>query len=178
VTVTATASGSATLSFAAVPGATSYIVQQSTASGAFTPAAVSWTAPTTASLGGLAPGVPYSFEVVALDAYGNQSPPSAPAPLAGQSIALTTPTGLVVGGITQTSVTLAWQPVPSAVSYRVFQAVAGGPFVLSPIGNVPVNTVTVSGLVPATPYQFQVAAVDATGNVSSPSVAVPAMTMP
>jgi len=180
LTASAAANGTATLSFTPAPGAASYVVQQSTGSAAFAPVAVSWSAPTTATVGGLAAGVPYSFEVVALDAVGNQSPPSAPATLTGQTgqTIATAPTGLVVGGITPTTVTLAWQVVPGAVSYRVLQSVAGGPFVLVPIGNILANTVAMTGLMPGTPYQFQVVAVDVSGNTSPPSVAVPVVTAP
>ncbi|WP_418962961.1 chitinase [Streptomyces lavendofoliae] len=67
-----------------------------------------------------------------------------------------TPAGLTAGRATATTVPLTWSPVTGATSYHVYR---GGTRVLTTTG----PSATVTGLAPATPYTFQVTAVNAAG---------------
>jgi glucose/arabinose dehydrogenase len=115
----------------------------------------------------LSPNTTYSFYVNAKDAAGNISQ-------ATDSVTVTTPAAVVdveppsapsnavVSEVSANSVSLAWDASSDnvgVVSYAVFS------------NNVQVGTTTgrqttIAGLKPQTPYQFQVRAVDAAGNVS------------
>ncbi|MGI5480340.1 chitinase [Streptomyces lavendofoliae] len=66
------------------------------------------------------------------------------------------PTGLTAGRATATTAPLTWSPVTGATSYHVYR---GGTRVLTTTG----PSATVTGLAPATPYTFQVTAVNAAG---------------
>jgi hypothetical protein len=71
----------ATLQWTAVPGAVSYRVEQAIGnSGVFGPAVMSNSTTTSAVVTGLALSTAYQFRVIALDNFGNQSPPSVPVP--------------------------------------------------------------------------------------------------
>jgi hypothetical protein len=67
-----------TLTWTPVTGATSYRVYQAVLGGAFVQAAATFPTPTTAMVTGLLPNTTYRFQVVAVDATGNQGPPSTP----------------------------------------------------------------------------------------------------
>nr|WP_229891183.1 glycoside hydrolase family 18 protein [Streptomyces lavendofoliae] len=76
------------------------------------------------------------------------------------------PAGLTAGRPTATTVPLTWSPVTGATSYHVYR---GGTRVLTATG----PSATVTGLAPATPYTFQVTAVNAAGESGlSPGVTV------
>jgi len=102
-------------------------------------------------------------------------PPPPPPPIppflgAGLGGVLPAPATLTVTGTTGTTVTLTWTAVPGAVSYRVLQSIAGGPFTPSLTTPLTTNTAFVTGLTNTTVYRFQVVAVDAFGNQSLPSI--------
>jgi hypothetical protein len=79
VTVTGVTGTTATLQWAAVPGAVNYRVLQAVGNtGAFVPSVMSNSTSTSAVISGLTPSTLYSFQVVALDNFGSQSPPSVP----------------------------------------------------------------------------------------------------
>jgi hypothetical protein len=103
-------------------------------------------------------------------------PPYPPVPPAGQ---LPAPTGLAVTGMTSTTVTLTWAPVPGAVSYQVHGALtpitSGTQTFLTGLTS---TTATVMGLTPNTTYYFHVHAVDARGALSRNSNLVTAHTTP
>lgn len=114
---------------------------------------------------GLVNGQSYSVDVLALDAAGNASPLSATPEtvIVGDTTAPAVPTQLTAtAGDTQ--VTLSWQGVTDTdlARYHVYRDGVK-------IGEVPAGTTsfTVTGLTNGTVYQFTVAAVDTTGNISS-----------
>jgi len=88
------------------------------------------------------------------------------------------PTGLTVTGVTGTTVTLTWGASTGAVSYRVYQSIAGGAFVPSVMNSQTGTSAIISGLTPNTPYTFQVVAIGTTGTQSGPSNNVPITTTP
>lgn len=77
------------------------------------------------------------------------------------------PTGLKVVSSTTTAVTLSWNKVDGADSYRVYRSGASTNVGSTDGGN---TTVTISGLQPNTEYSFQVAA-DSIGDVPGPKSA-------
>ncbi len=129
---------------------------------------------TTYSLTGLAPDTAYAFQVSALDAAGHESRPSA---ILGartrprDRLPPTTPQDLSSPAQTETSIALVWSAATDDVgvtSYRVYRP--GGPV------DVPGTTHTETGLAPARAYAFQVAALDAAGKESAPSLLLVART--
>jgi len=85
------------------------------------------------------------------------------------------PTGLKVTAVTTTSVTLSWNKVAGAQSYRVYRSGASTNVGSTDAAN---STIVVSGLQPNTPYSFQVAA-DSVSDVPGPkSSAVTTKTKP
>ncbi|MFF8495179.1 fibronectin type III domain-containing protein [Streptomyces albidoflavus] len=77
------------------------------------------------------------------------------------------PTGLKVTATTSNSVTLSWNKVAGAQSYRAYRSGASGNVGATDGAN---NTITISGLQPNTEYSFQVAA-DSIGDLPGPKSA-------
>jgi len=118
----------------------------------------------------LSPSTPYSFQVSALDAAANESAPTPPLVVSTLAPDLTDPSvpqNLHSPAQTGTTIELAWDPSSDNVgvtAYRVY-----GPFGATLVsGTSHVET----GLVPSTPYSFQVSALDAAGNESDLSPAL------
>ncbi|MED7826897.1 PHB depolymerase family esterase [Streptomyces chiangmaiensis] len=82
---------------------------------------------------------------------------------------LPAPSGLTVTGTTDTSVSLSWNAVADATSYRVYR---GG----TQVGTPASPSFTDTGLAPGTTYSYSVAAVDASGAVGASSSTVQAAT--
>ncbi|MFG2330935.1 PHB depolymerase family esterase [Streptomyces sp. NPDC048604] len=82
---------------------------------------------------------------------------------------LPAPSGLAVTATGGSSVSLAWNAVEGAVSYRVYR---DG----SQVGSPSAASFTDTGLAPGTEYGYTVAAVDGAGAVGAPSAAVRATT--
>ncbi|MFF8941762.1 PHB depolymerase family esterase [Streptomyces sp. NPDC014864] len=87
----------------------------------------------------------------------------------GGSGSLPAPTGLTVTGTTDTSVSLSWNAVGGAASYRVYR---GNTQVGAPTG----TSFTDTGLSAGTTYSYTVAAVDGPGSAGAASAAVQATT--
>jgi plastocyanin/chitodextrinase len=179
LSVSSATATTATLAWTGSMGATSYRVNQSTnAAGPFTPSALTGVAGTGSMVMGLAPNTTYFFQVVAMDAQGNQSPPSNTATWTTTS-GLAAPTSMSVIGVTSTTATTNWAPASSATSYRVAQSQnQNGPFTTSSMTNLTSNGATVTGLTPSTSYFFQVTALDAAGNQSVASNTAMGLTTP
>ncbi len=132
---------------------------------------------TQATVGGLAPGTTYLFQVRAVDSNGLETMVPASSPQAGPG-GPTQPSGpLSVSSTTSNSVTLTWSALPGASNYRVLQGSSpGGPFIVSTAGTVPGTSATVTGLSPNTTYYFQVVPLDQVGNPGPPTNTVSANT--
>jgi chitodextrinase len=130
-------------------------------SGAVDVAGTSWTAT------GLAPDTEYAFQVSALDGAGNESaasPVLLVRTLAPDTEPPSTPQNLRSTAQSATRIELAWDAATDnegVTGYRVY----------GPNGAVDVagTSYTETGLVPLTPYEFQVSALDAEGNESARS---------
>ena len=86
------------------------------------------------------------------------------------------PTGLHATGATTTSVDLAWDTVPGAVSYQVLRGPADGPLVA--VGSTTAAAFSDTGLAAGGGYDYAVASVRKNGRVSQPSAPVTLQTIP
>src|SRR5581483_5509350 len=153
LTVVSTTGTSVTLSWMPVPGATFMVLQSSSPSGPFAPAITSAVSGNGAMVTGLQPNVTYYFQVVPIDALGNQGAPSniASATTSGGPPAATP--RVSVGALTATSAALSWTPIPLAAGYQVLQATnPTGPFIPASMVNAGPSGATVVNLMPGTLY--------------------------
>ena len=129
-----------------------------------------------ATVAGLLCGSQYTVSVDAYDAAGNRSPglsvsastdacpepaPVPPSP-SGDTTAPSTPDGVAALSISQSSVTLGWNPSSDDVGVTGYDVYRGS----TKVTTVPSTTATPGGLACGTAYSFGVAARDAAGNVS------------
>jgi alpha-tubulin suppressor-like RCC1 family protein/fibronectin type 3 domain-containing protein len=177
--VTATAGNAqVTLSWTAVPDATSYKVQRSATSGSgYADFAGNTTTGTTLVNTGLANGTPYYYVVSAVNAAGTgvASAQVAATPLD----VLPAPAGVVaVPGHTQ--VTLSWQAAPGAATYKVRRSVtAGSGHADFPGNTTSATTFTNTGLTNGTAYYYVVQALSPTGaSVQSAEAAATPLPVP
>jgi hypothetical protein len=165
------------LSWAGVPNASEYRVYQ--ASNAFSqqftlvrslPQALgSFNTSTTVT--GLTPGTTYFFSVRAVVNGTEQPVPVSSTATGGTIGGLPGPLAIQVASVTSNSVTLTWQPLPGAVSYRITQSLANSPVQSGTVLNsTSPNGATVIGLQPNSSYTFYVTARDAFGVEGPPSV--------
>ncbi|NUR59443.1 MAG: hypothetical protein HOV87_12355 [Catenulispora sp.] len=134
---------------------------------------------TSVTLSGLTPATTYTFDVVARDSAGNVSAASPTVSVTtGSATPPGAPGGLTVTGTTASTVGLSWTaatpgtlPIANYVVYR-----AGTPATVAATVPGTATTATVSGLTPATAYQFYVVAKDNGGLLSAPSATVSATT--
>ena len=154
------------LSWAPVPGATSYNIYWSTTAGITTATGTQITGATSPHVHtALANGTPYYYIVTAVNAAGQGAPspqvtatpaaPAAPAPAAP-------------GGVTATpadaQITLSWDPVPGATSYNIYwSATAGVTTATGTLITVATSPYVHTGLVNGTPYYYIVTAVNPAG---------------
>lgn len=127
---------------------------------------------------GLLPNMAYGFVLEAVDAAGNVSPPteSIPVrtPMCGDPLPPTAPTNVHATNVTNSCVTLVWNPSTDDVAVVKYRVYSGGTL----IGETPTTSFTVCGLAPSTAYVFQVSAVDEAGNESMKSQAQLVTTAP
>jgi hypothetical protein len=98
-------------------------------------------------------------------AVGGQPPSGAIVIVTGGNTAITVaPTGLKVTGVTQTTVSLSWNAVPGAASYRVYRSGAS-----TNVGVATGTTIRIDGLQPATSYTFHVTALSASNQAGPTS---------
>gem|GEM_PF-2053071 len=111
----------------------------------------------------------YSYQVIALDAAGNASPPTA-------ALTVTTddgtppsvPTGLSVQPTDATSMQLSWQAATDNVGVSGYQVLRDGKL----IARVASTSYSDQGLAGSSRYRYQIRALDAAGNLSSASQVV------
>jgi glucose/arabinose dehydrogenase len=120
---------------------------------------------------GLTPNVSYHVYVVARDAAGNYSPPSAAivvvTPPCPEPTPPPAPTNVHLVSLSGTCVTIGW--TGDAAGYHVDQLTGASRV---PVASATTNTATICGLHPSTTYLFVVTAVDLAGNESAPSNAL------
>ena len=131
------------------------------------------------SLIGFKAGTPYTFTVKARDAAGNTSAASNQITvllsLGRDTTPPSAPGNLAAGTVTSSAVALSWTASTDDVGVVVYQVFAGG----SAAAATSTSTrATIAGLAAGTSYGFTVKAIDAAGNVSSPSAALVVTTAP
>src|SRR3989440_571147 len=127
---------------------------------------------------GLTPGTTYNYRVGAADAVPNYSawtatPVSVTTPAVADTIAPSTPTGLLASAVSSSQINLSWTAATDNVGvtgYRVYRAGA----LLVTLGAV--TSYQNTGLSPSTSYSYTVQAFDAAGNASAQSNAASATT--
>lgn len=132
---------------------------------------------TTYSDNGLTPASTYAYTVRAKDAAGNLSAESTLVMVStlGDTAAPTTPGTLVASLTTTNSVSLTWGASMDNIGVTAYRLTRNGTQIVQ-TGGV---TFADSGLTPATTYVYTVVALDAAGNVSSPSsVSVTTQSLP
>jgi len=125
------------------------------------------TAGTAFNVTGLSMATLYTFTVVAKDAAGNESAPSAPLDVTtmNDTIPPSAPTNLSASNTTQTTTDLSWTASTDNVGVASYDVYEG----ITLIGNTAVTSFNVTGLLPSTSYSFTVVAKDAAGNTSASS---------
>jgi titin len=158
----------AQVNWSAVSGASSYAIYNVTSGSPVFVSSVN--APATSYVvTGLSAATAYSFRARTVDSNGNSDQntvsASATTPSAAPAAA---PTGMTVGTLTSSSVTLSWtNNAPDATSYDVWQCTGSGCSSYSAITGSPftgiLTTTTITGLSASTTYGFEVRANNATG---------------
>ena len=171
-------SDSISLTWDAVPGASSYAVYRSTsASGPF--AQVASPAQTSYTDTGLSPDTTYYYRIAAADASG-QGTQTATISASTQPAPLPAPANVTAQAQDSGSIRVSWNAVTGATGYRIFRAAdAAGPFTEVAVSSG--TDYTDSGLTPGTTYYYQVAAFDASGDGTrsgTVSAATPAAPLP
>lgn len=164
-------------------GVTSYVVWYDGGNGV-----VPATPPTTtATLVGLRPGTSYRVNVQAWDAmYNGSGTASVSTGTVADTVAPTTPSGLTVLGVTASTVQLRWTRGVDESGPAVDEVLVNGGATpnadsTTPAGVFPrpaTEGAYVRQLEPSTTYTFTVRSRDASGNLSGPSEAVTATTLP
>ncbi len=162
VTASATGSNTATVSWTASSGATSYAIFRSTTSGGpYTQVGTSST--TSFADSGLACNTTYFYVVTASNG-SCSSGNSAQASTTTSTCTCTppaAPTGVATSGATQTGLTVSWTASSGATSYKVFRSTtSGGPY--TQVGTSSTTSFTDSGLTCNTSYFYVVTASNGT----------------
>ena len=173
LSASAVTGSSATLSWAAVSGASTYNVRyRQVGTAIWTTVSVGGTS---TSIGGLSASTQYEFQVQAVcgESLGSFS---ASATFSTTAQSCGTPTGLFASGITANSATLNWTAVSGALSYNVRYRQSGTTTWTNL--STSATSATVSGLLNTTQYEFQVQAVcsSGTGSYSASSTFVTIVT--
>jgi glucose/arabinose dehydrogenase/PKD repeat protein len=180
-TISAVASGGvtgngATITWTTNEAATSEVEYgTTTAYGTLTPLDPSLLTAHSVGLGGLLANTTYNYRARSKDAAGNErignnntvrtlgvdaTPPSVPA-------------GLSASPVSTTAINLSWSASTDNVAVTAYDVFRDG----SPAGSSATTAFAATGLSPATSYSFTVAARDAAGNVSAPSLPAVASTL-
>lgn len=157
--------GQVTLNWSSVSDADSYKVYQGTSPGVYDAEPVTTVSGTTATVTGLTNGTTYYFVVKASNA-DSDSANSNEASATPQVAAPAAPTGLAAtAGNGQ--VTLKWDSISDAISYKVYQGTASGEYDADPVAAVSDTAATITGLTSGTTYYYVVKASNAGGDSDS-----------
>jgi chitodextrinase len=128
---------------------------------------------------GISASTTYSYTVQAFDAAGNASAQSTAAivttPPTPDTVAPSTPTGLVATAVSASRINLSWSPSTDNVAVTNYRVFRNGALLLS-LGNV--TAYQDSSLIAGTTYTYAIRALDAAGNISGQSAQASATTSP
>ncbi|GEM_PF-1756131 len=181
VSANATSTTSITVTWAAAPGATSYVIYRSTSpSGPFNVEAGTSSA-TTFNNTGLAQSTTYYYEVAATNPGGSSalsSPPASATTLTAPPPPPAAPASVTATTKSSTSIAVSWTASVNATSYTVYRAsTASGPFTTQ-VGTSASPAFNDTGLVPATTYYYEITASDAGGTSALSTPPASATTLP
>jgi fibronectin type 3 domain-containing protein len=165
LSVTGQTGNSISLSWQAVSGATSYKVYKGSSSDSISDY-VAETALASYTVTDLESNTSYYFTVSAV----YESEESLPSATVQGKTSLASPQGLSITGQTENSITLSWQAVSGATSYKVYKG-SSSDTVNEYVVETSLASHTVTGLTAGTSYYFSVSAIHESGE-SLPSVAV------
>ena len=143
---------SCVLSWAAVPGACSYIIRIRVL-GATTWAATGFPTKNTATVSGLLPNTTYEWQVQTVCCTNTQSN-FCPIQIVVTPNSCVTPTNVVATSVTATSANLSWSAVSGALSYTISYKILGATTWNTLTSTS--NSMLIANLVPSTTYQFSV----------------------
>ncbi len=155
---------SLTISWNTVTGAESYRVYRSSTMGGTYSLVGS---PTTNSYtdSGLSESTTYFYYISAVNSYGESAQTFGYGTTSSGGSAPSTPSDLSVGSATTSSLTISWNTVTGAESYRVYRSsTSGGTYTL--IGSPTTNSYTDSGLSESMTYYYRISAVNSYGESS------------
>jgi fibronectin type 3 domain-containing protein len=176
VTATTVTDTKISVTWTSVPGAFKYFVFQSAAGGPFNFLG-SVLEPSTSLLStGLVPNTTYSYQIVAVDTGGAESPPSAPVSATTLAIDPNIPTHLTATAASSIEIDVSWSAVADAAKYYVFESQAGGPFNFRTTVLAPGTTLQATGLAAGTMYCYEVASGLTDGTTTAVSAPVCATT--
>ena len=161
---------SATITWTAVSGATSYNIQYKTS------AATTWTTTTSTttskSLSGLAAGTTYNYRVQAVCSTTSTGSYSSTSSFTTSSTTTTcaTPSGLTASSISSSSATLSWAAVSGATSYNIQYKTSAATTWTTTTSTT--TSKSLSGLIASTTYNFKVQAVCSSTSTSAYATAV------
>jgi len=150
---------SATVSWGAVSGATSYDLQYTPAGGSTT---TTNTSATSVNLSGLASATTYNYQVRANCSSGSSAYSTASSFTTGSTASCNTPTGLAASAITSSTATVSWTAVSGATSYNLqYKLASSGTWTTF---NTTGTAVNFTSLAASTSYNAQVQAVCSSGS--------------
>jgi hypothetical protein len=176
VTATAVSNTRISVSWTSVPGAFKYFVFQSTAGGAFNFIGTVLEPSTSLLSTGLLPNTTYSYQIVAVDTGGAESPPSAPVSATTLAVDPNIPTHITATAVSSAEIDVSWSAVASAAKYFVFESQAGGPFNFRATVLAPGTTFQSTGLAGGTMYCYELASGLTDGETTAMSAPVCATT--
>lgn len=153
------------LAWAASAGATSYTVKRGTTSGGPYTALATGVAATSFTDASATPGVAYFYVVAAVNGSGESANSTQASAMIAVSTTPAAPTGLVLGGITRTAMTLTWTDASSnETGFKIERSANGGTF--RQIATVGANVRTYNSILLKrnTTYSYRVRAYNASGN--------------
>lgn len=149
-------------------GVTGYRLYRTAPSSSATPIAVLGAGATQTDLTSLTSTTNYTFQLSAVDATGNESARATVTQRTLDGVAPSAPSSLTASTITSTAVTLDWPGSTDDTSVTGYRVTRTSPLPSTQLLVVG-NSLTISGLTEGTSYTFQVTALDAAGNESTPS---------
>jgi fibronectin type 3 domain-containing protein len=176
VTATAVTDTKISVSWTSVPGAFKYYVFQSTAGGPFNFVSSVLEPSTSLLVTGLTPNTTYSYQIVAVDTGGAESPPSAPVSATTLAVDPNIPTHITATAVSSIEIDVSWSTVASAAAYYVLESQAGGPFNFRTTVLAPGTTFQDFGLAPSTMYCYELASGLTDGEITAVSAPVCATT--
>jgi fibronectin type 3 domain-containing protein len=176
VTATAVTDTKIAVSWTTVPGAFKYYVFQSTAGGPFNFIGLALEPSTSLLSTGLTPNTTYSYQIVAVDTGGAESPPSAPVSATTLAVDPNIPTHITATAVSSIEIDVSWSTVASAASYYVFESQAGGPFNFRATVLAPGTTFQAFDLAASTMYCYELASGLTDGETTAVSAPVCATT--